>query len=232
MGSGPSSQPTIPAAAQGYLNQTQGAIGGVAAATPNYTGSPLAASLSGAASNAMTGANIANTYYDNVMSGANLNPNSNPYLAGTIGQLGNQFQQTLGTGYDKLSAQVQAAGQGTSSGVAANTAGQFTNQALTDYTGQLSNLLMGQYNQGVQQQEQTYAQGNQGLAGALSAYNAGMTPQTNQYGAAQTLEQEYQSLLNGVPLASTQYGASPLGGILSGVGSVATGGANLYNAFA
>ena len=87
---------------------------------------------------------------------------------------------------------------------------------------------MKKYNQGVQQQEQTYAQGNQGLAGALQAYNASMTPASQQYSASQVPASLYTALLGATPLASTSYGSSQVGTDLSGAGSILGGIGSLY----
>lgn len=117
-----------------------------------------------------------------IFSGANLDPNSNPYLQDTINTMQQAFGKTLGSGTDMLNAQFAGSGQyGADSGARNNALTQFGRGAMSDFSNALGGELFGQYNQGQNQITSALGMMNQPLSGGSMASMLGQGPGQLQY---------------------------------------------------
>ena len=118
----------------------------------------------------------------NILSGANLNPASNPYLQQNIGAMQQAFGQTLGQGEDSLNAQFAGSGQyGGDSGARDNAMTRFGTQSMQNFGNTLADFLGGNYEQG--QGQITSALGDLGapLSAAGTASGLGQAPGQTAY---------------------------------------------------
>lgn len=162
------------------MTQMANSLGGQTLAPGSFTPS--------AGTNA--GATLGNNYFgaggagslgigqlSNILSGKNLDPNSNPYLQQNISAMTGDFNKALGGATDNLNAQFAGAGQtGANSGARNNALTQMTQGSLKDFGNSLTNFLGGNYEQGQNQITSALGMLNQPLSAAGTAGELGQAP--------------------------------------------------------
>ncbi|MFA5936693.1 MAG: hypothetical protein WC822_02330 [Candidatus Paceibacterota bacterium] len=150
-------------------------------------------------------------YYNDVMGGKYLTPDSNPFMQGTLDAMSREYMKALGLGVDQISSQFALAGHPMSSGALAGQARQYMTDASSQYQDNLSKILMGNYGQERSNQQQLFGQGNVPLEMAsvlASMANMPRTLQEKQFATDKSGLDSWMQMLNATPLGQKQYGPS------------------------
>jgi hypothetical protein len=244
-GGGQLPSPSIVPAFQGDVTQLQSfanSMGGQQVAPGAFTPQPGTTGAAGVGNNYF-GAGGTGSYgigaLNQILSGGNLNPASNPAMQGTIQEMQQAFGQTLGQGTDSLNAQFAGSGQyGGDSGARDNSLAQFGRGAMSDFSNAMTNFIGNNYTQGQNQITSALGEMNNPLTGAGTAGELSQAPGQLEYAGQQAQNnlsslpfQMMLQLMQATPISQPSYAPSSpnsTSGWLNFLGSLAGAGATAY----